>query len=340
MVRLGRVAESRKRATLREVAEATGLSTAAVSYALRGLQVSKETEQRVRKAAAELGYEADPIARALASGRTSMVGLLSGSLEDLWQQQLFFGTGRELQTKDLYALILDADGDPARELTLAKQLRDQRVDGMIVSPLDPSAAAWGELAASLPVVSIGDSLSNARAAGEVLFDNRAGVTLALEHLHDLGHRRISLLTTTRPSTPDRPADTYVLEEADRLRLDVRVFASPTSLTEASAVAAEALCVADRPSALFCLSDSIAYGCYAAARELELAIPGDLSIVGYDDHPVSRLLSPALTTVDWDIDSIIRSATQLVVTAIEGKPRRRRMVKSPTLRQRASTGPRA
>src|SRR3954462_3616156 len=86
--RLPGMARPNKRTTLREVAEATGLSTAAVSYALRGKHVSKETEERVRKAAAELGYEADPIARALASGRTSMVGVLAGDLQDLWQQQL------------------------------------------------------------------------------------------------------------------------------------------------------------------------------------------------------------------------------------------------------------
>jgi LacI family transcriptional regulator len=299
--------------------------------------VSKETEKRVRQAAAELGYEADPIARALASGRTSMVGLLSGSLEDLWQQQLFFGAGRELLRKERYALILDAGGDPARELTLARQLRDQRVDGLVVSPLDPSALAWAELAESLPVVSIGDSLSNARAAGEVLFDNRAGVTLALEHLSRLGHRRITVLTTTRPSTPDRPADTYVLEEAARLKLKVRVLAAPQSVVEAEAVAHVALTQEHRPTALFCFSDSIAYGGYAAARALGLAIPTDVSIVGYDDHPVSRLLTPTLTTVDWDLDGIIRSAAQLVITAIDGRPRRRRIVKQPTLRERESTG---
>jgi LacI family transcriptional regulator, galactose operon repressor len=331
------MAGSRKRATLREVAEATGLSTAAVSYALRGLQVSKETEKRVKQAAAELGYEADPIARALASGRTSMVGLLSGSLEDLWQQQLFFSLGRELLHKDRYALILDAGGDPARELTLARQLRDQRVDGLIVSPLDPSAHAWAELADSLPVVSIGDSLSNARAAGAVLFDNRAGVTLALEHLSRLGHQRIAVLTTTRPSTPDRPADTYVLEEGARLALDLQVLAAPQSVTEAEAVAHKALVAPHRPTALFCFSDSIAYGGYAAARALGLTIPTDVSVVGYDDHPVSRLLSPTLTTVDWDLESIIRAAVQLVITAIDGRPRRRRIVKPPNLRERDSTG---
>ncbi|WP_049574968.1 LacI family DNA-binding transcriptional regulator, partial [Nonomuraea sp. SBT364] len=181
----------RKRATIREVAQATGLSPAAVSYALRGLQVSEETMQRVRAAADELGYEADPIARALASGRTGMIGLLCASLEDLWQQSLAVGISRGLREKNRYALILDAVGDPGRERALAQQLRDQRVDGLIVQPLDPAAAFWPELCESLPVVAIGDSLAGT--AGEVVFDNRRGVTLALEHLRALGHRRVGVL---------------------------------------------------------------------------------------------------------------------------------------------------
>ena len=76
-----------RRTTIRELAEYTGLSPAAVSYALRGLQVSAETERRVREAAEKLGYEADPIARALAGGSTGVVGLLVGSLADFWIQE-------------------------------------------------------------------------------------------------------------------------------------------------------------------------------------------------------------------------------------------------------------
>ncbi|MGH3391154.1 MAG: LacI family DNA-binding transcriptional regulator, partial [Actinomadura sp.] len=128
-----------KRVTIREVAKATGLSPAAVSYALRGIQTSEETQERVRQAAEELGYEAHPFARALASGRSDMVGLLCGSLADYWQQSLATGIGRALLARDRYALILDAGGDPERELDLARRLRDQRVDGLIVQPLDPSA---------------------------------------------------------------------------------------------------------------------------------------------------------------------------------------------------------
>ena len=327
-----------KRATIREVATATGLSPAAVSYALRGIQTSEETQERVRRAAAELGYKVDRIARALASGRTGTVGLLCSSLEDLWQQLLAVGIGRALLARDHYALLVDSAGDPERELLLACQLRDHRVDGLIVQPLNPSDEGWSQLADSLPVVSIGDALHGGKAAGEVLFDNRAGVTLALEHLHSLGHRRIGVLTPTQPSTPDRPADIYVTAEAERLGLEVSIISSPPALTAATEVAREVLSKTDRPPALFCFADSIAYGAYAAARELGLRIPDDVSVCGYDDHPMSALLTPALTTVDWNIERIVRAAVRLTLAAIERKPQRRRIVQRPQLRKRGSTGP--
>ncbi|GLW06025.1 LacI family transcriptional regulator [Microtetraspora sp. NBRC 13810] len=330
--------QPRKRATIREVAKATGLSPAAVSYALRGMQVSEETIERVKQAAAELGYEADPIARALASGRTGTIGLLCGSLEDLWQQALAVGIGRALKDKDRYALILDAVGDPSREGRLAQQLRDQRVDGLIVQPVDPAAGFWADLCATLPVVAIGDALAGARTAGEVVFDNRLGTTMALEHLRDNGHHRLAVLTPTRSSTPDRPADVHVAAEADRLGLDIEMVTAPQSLTGATEVARDLLGEEkDRPSAVFCFADSIAYGVYAAAAEHRLSIPGDISVMGYDNHPMSRLLHPGLTTVDWDIDGIVLAAVRLVVAAVDGNNRRRRIVQAPKLRERGSVG---
>jgi DNA-binding LacI/PurR family transcriptional regulator len=332
------VTQQRKRATIREVAKATGLSPAAVSYALRGIQTSEETQERVRKAAEELGYEAHPIARALASGRTGMVGVLCGSLEDLWQQSLAVGIGRALFARDRYAIILDAAGDPEREQMLARQLRDQRVDGLIVQPVDPSAAVWAELGDSLPIVSIGDSLPGAHAYGEVVFDNRAGVTLALEHLYDLGHRHIAVLTPTGARTPDRPADVHVHAEAERMGVKADVVTSPQALGAATDVAMDVLAGSPRPTALFCFSDSIGYGVYAATRELGLAVPDEVSVAGFDNHPMSGLLTPPLTSVDWDIESIVHSAVRVMIGAIDGKPRRRRIVCEPSLIQRRSTGP--
>ncbi|HET9720162.1 MAG TPA: LacI family DNA-binding transcriptional regulator, partial [Solirubrobacteraceae bacterium] len=218
-----------KRVTIREVADVVGLSPAAVSYALRGIQVSEETQERVRQAASDLGYEVHPIARALASGRTGMIGILGPSLEDLWLQRLVAEAGRTLLKHDRYALILDAGGDPDRQRSLAAQLRDQQVDGLIVSPIDPTDEFWTELAESVALVSIGDELPGAPTAGEVLFDNQAGVRCALEHLHALGHRHIAVLRPPGSPTSGRPAEVFVDAEASRLGLDVSVHSTPYAL---------------------------------------------------------------------------------------------------------------
>jgi LacI family transcriptional regulator len=328
-----------KRVTIREVADAAGLSPAAVSYALRGVQVSTETQERVRKLADELGYEANPIARALASGRTGLVGILGPSLEDLWQQRWVAEAGRVLLQHDRYALILDAGADPDRQRLLAAQLRDQQVDGLIVSPVDPSDPFWAELAASRALVSIGDSLAGAATAGEVLFDNRTGVSEALGHLHGLGHRAIAVLRPPGSPTSDRPAELFVVAEAERLGLQVEVVTAPYGLHEATGIARALLAGAHRPTAVFCFSDSIAYGVYAAARDLEIEIPSRLSVIGYDDHPISALLTPPLTSFDWGSKRMVEAAVGMVLAAIDGEPGERgRVVIRPDLRNRGSTAP--
>jgi LacI family transcriptional regulator len=131
----------------------------------------------------------------------------------------------------------------------------------------------------------------------------------------------------------------VAAEAARLGLDVSLVTSPHALSEATAVAQGVLTGPQRPTALFALADSIAYGAYAAARSLGLQIPRDVSVAGYDAHPMSGLLTPSLTTFDWDIDGIIRQSVRLVVAAIDRKPlRRRRVIQSPTLCEGESTAP--
>ena len=230
-VRLG--VAPRRRVTIKDVAAATGLSPAAVSYALRGVQTSPETQERVRQAADELGYTGNAVARALARGSTGLVGVLSGSLQDLSEQRFVEALGRELGRRDLHMVVVDARGEPERERMLARQLADQLVDGLIVSPLDPSDAAWQDIGEMLPIVTVGDALAGPT-VGEVLFDNRAGVSMVLEHLHGLGHRRIAVLTPSRPSTPDRPAERVVAEVCEALGLEATVVNSPHSIEEATA----------------------------------------------------------------------------------------------------------
>jgi LacI family transcriptional regulator len=329
---------SRKRVTIRDVAAATGLSPAAVSYALRGVQTTPETQERVRRAAEELGYTGNAVARALSRGRTDLVGVLSGSLQDLGEQRFIELLGRQLGRSDLHMVVVDARGEPKRERMLARQLADQLVDGLVISPLDPSDASWAEIAETLPVVTVGDALPGPT-VGEVLFDNRAGVSLVLEHLHRQGHRRVAVLTPSRPSTPDRPAERVVAEVCDALRLEATVVNSRHSVEEATEAAAALLAREPRPTAVFCLSDSIACGVYAAAAAVGLSIPEDLSVAGYDDHPIASVVAPPLTSVNWGLPDVAASAAGLLAAAVAGRPKppsRAQVRVTPALGERAST----
>src|SRR5829696_1035165 len=315
---------SRKRVTIKDVAAATGLSPAAVSYAMRGVQTSPETQERVRQAAEELGYTGNAVARALARGRTGLIGVLSHQL------------GRH----DLHMVVVDARGEPERERMLARQLADRLVDGLVISPLDPSDASWAEIGEVLPIVTVGDALAGPT-VGEVLFDNRTGVGMVLEHLYALGHRRIAVLTPSRPSTPDRPAERIVAELCAALGMEATVVNTRHSIEDSTEAAAALLAGDPRPTAVFCLSDSIACGVYAAAATCGLEIPRDLSVAGYDDHPIARVVAPQLTSVDWGLPDVATAAAGLLASAVAGRPRprsRARVRVAPALVERASTAP--
>lgn len=327
-----------RRPTLADIARETGLSTAAVSYALRGLQVPLETQARVREVADRLGYTANPIARALTSGRTDSIGVLCGSLDDSWQRtvaaalvQALPGTGRQ-------AVIMDAGSDPAVQLELAHRLVETRVDAIVVMPLDPAAPEWSRIAEQATVVSIGDGLPAAATAAEVVYDNVAGVTDGLGRLAAAGHVRIDVLSPIGVDTPDRPAEAVVARVGAELGLTAQVVQSPHELEGASRVVTERLGLPDPPTAFLCLADSMAWGVYAAVRELGLTIPDDVSVIGYDDAPVSRLLVPPLATYHWPMDRLVDAVTRTLERAIDAGRSSRRQVISPTPVPGGSVGP--
>ena len=289
---------------------------AATSYALRGLRGSSRTIARVQETARSLGYTADPTARALVSGRTGTIAIV-GSLRDLWEQDVSVMLARALRGAERYAIIADADADPRHERRIIEQLVAQRVDGVLVHPVDPSARYWRLFDDATAVVSIGDALTARPGSGVVVFDNRSAVAAALGHLADLGHRRVALVSAALPTTPGRPAQLLAAEVAAALGLELVAVPSPTTLAGAAAVVTGVLARPDRPTALFCLSDSLAFGAYAAARELGLRVPEDVSVVGADDHQMAALVTPGLTTMAWDEEGVVASAVGQLLQALDG-----------------------
>ncbi|MCW2522571.1 MAG: LacI family transcriptional regulator [Frankiales bacterium] len=324
--------------TLRDIAEETGLSLAAVSYALRGIQVPIETQARVREVAERRGYQADPIARALASGKTGYVGVVCGSLDDVWQQGVAAALGRGLLRANRHALIVDASNSPEVEASLALRLVDQRVDALIALPIDPAGPHWKTVAERTVLVSVGDAIPGVDTAAEVVFDNEAGVYAAITQLARAGHRRIAVLTPAIVTTPDRPAEVVVQRAAAELDIVATLHTTPHDLDGASAVAGQILSGPDAPTAFFCLSDSMAYGVYAAARALGLRVPENVSVLGFDDYPVSALLSPPLSSYRWPIELLVDSVVERTVKAIDEGKHSRRKVLIPMAFPRGSVGP--
>lgn len=299
-----------------------------------------ETQERVREAADRLGYQVDPIARALASGRSGYVGVLCGSLGDLWQQGVAAALGRGLMEAGLNGLIVDASNDPLLEASLAQRLVDQKVDALISLPVDPRGEHWTMIAERAVLVSIGDGLPAAATAAEVVFDNAGAVTDALTRLAEAGHQRIAVLTPAGVSTPDRPAESVVPRVADALKVTATLHSSTHDLDGASAVARGVLSGPDPPTAFLCLADSIAYGVYSAAGELELQVPRDVSVIGFDDNPVSRLLTPPLSSYRWPVDELVDAVVERTVRAMDDGKRRRRKVLTAIPQVRSSvTAPR-
>jgi LacI family transcriptional regulator len=310
----------RKRATLRDLAAATGLSPAGVSYALRGQRVSPETEARVRAEATRIGFRSDPIARALRGGSTGLVGMIGGSLADFWHQEFASELQRCLRDHGRHMLLADADGDPASEIELAESLTDQRVDGLVALPVDPGSPHWLPVVRAVPTVAVGAPLP--APAGSIRFAADAGLRLVLEHLHAAGHRRIVLLTTGA----HRP----------RRRAGVRTIRCGFSAAEGREAARRALAGEEAPSAVFALSDALAYGVYMACADLGLDIPGDVVVAGFDDHPLSALVAPPLTSVSWDTAAAAAAAVAMLVGAIDEGSSAGEVVVPPRLRPRRST----
>lgn len=306
----------RKRTTLRDLAEVTGLSVSGTHYALRGERVSADTAVRVREAADRIGFRSDAIARALRSGSTGVVGVIGGSLHDYWHQQFASELGRNLRDAGRHMLLADASGDSDTQLELAESLVDQRVDGLVVLPVDPGSPRWQRVVAAVPTVSVGPSLP--APAASIRFDAERGIQLVLDHLQGLGHHRVLALTPGVHGLPRRAG----LEAAEC------GFAADGAATAVR----ERMAGKRRPTAVFGLSDALAYGALAACRELGLTVPHDVSVAGFDDHPLSGLVSPGLTTVSWNTPHAAAAAAELLSSAGP-----QQVVLPPSLVVRESTG---
>ncbi|MDQ6642501.1 MAG: substrate-binding domain-containing protein, partial [Actinomycetota bacterium] len=178
-------------------------------------------------------------------------------------------------------------------------------------------------------------------AGAVVFDNATGFSLVFNHLAELGHRRIAVVLPQRPSTPDRPAERLVAGEAKRCGMVVDLVRTPPATADPDTTTNPLVAVLEgsaheRPTAAFCLTDSFAFGVLRAAGRLALDVPGDLSVVGFEDVEFSDLAGPGLTTVAWGREAIVDAAVGQLLAAVDDETSLETRSISPRLVVRGTT----
>jgi len=329
--------------TLQSIADRVGVSRMTVSNAFsRPDQLSAELREKVLAAADELGYVGpDPAARALARGRTGSVGLLiNGSLseafEDAVSAAFLASVSDELSGRGMALTLLPASSDeqfvPARDVA---------VDGVLVYICDPTSPdlAWLERR-NVPMVVVDHNVRTGIASVNV--DDRGGARAAAQHLVDLGHRRIGIVTLeTEAETPNHPARERLLgwhDALDPAGVEPVVVETPYTPTDAAYDAAlRLLDRPDRPTGVLCFSDAFAVATIRAAEALGLDVPDQLSVVGFDDSILAGTSRPPLTTVHQEV-AAKGSAAVASIAEVLGGGQPEPVVLPTTLVVRASTAP--
>jgi LacI family transcriptional regulator len=324
------------------------VSTATVSRVLNGAgRASPATRDRVLAAARELGYRPSGVARSLKLRQTRTIGLIVTDIENPFFPALVRAVEDAARAEGYAILLGNAADDPEREAAYLDLLVERRVDGVIIaaSSLGVRHGEW-LTEPPLPVV-----LVNATSTGvpltAVASDNRAGARLAAEHLIGLGHRRLGFL-----AAPSRNVDSPVrlagvrdaMTAADIEPASLAVAMGPALVGGGEAAMHELLDLARPPTGVCAYNDLMAIGALRAARSRGRSIPGDLSIVGFDDVEFASYVDPPLTTIAQDqatmgLQAVRALAAQLAGDGDGSTRSEARVIRLPTvLRVRGSSGP--
>jgi LacI family transcriptional regulator len=325
----------RRRATIHEVAERAGVSVATVSRALGGYpDVAAPTRAAVREAAQALGYRPAAAARTIRLGRSGLVGAFLNHCDPAGENLQPIGRlvaaslAEHLAAEGLGVLSFErVDG-------LLDEMAARQLDAAVLVAISDRALEGVDLAAApCPVIGV-----DTAAAIEVRGDHARGIELAVEHLAQLGHRRIGYAGAQTFTVAGRERLRGFRAAVARLGLDGdRRLEHEGDYSEGSgrAAAAALLALDPPPTAIVAVADMVAGGICAAAAERGLRVPDDLSVVGFDDLPFAEVMSPPLTTVRQDTDELGALAAQAVRAAFEDDTPRT-ILAAPALVVRGST----
>ena len=329
--------------TIADVARDAGVSTATVSRVLNGADgVREAVRTRVQAAAARLGYVPHAGARALKLSRSGTIGAVFPTVDNAIFAKAVDALQRRFDEAGYQLLIATNDYDPQTEERQAMHLLTRGADGLVLCGCGQRPALLQRLRArGVPAVHVMTWPVSPGLVG-VGFDNARAMTQAVRYLLDLGHRRIAMLAgVTRDN--DRAAGRVrgvreALAAAGLPLAPERLVERRYGIAAAREGLRQLMAVDPPPSAVVCGNDVLAFGALLEAQRLGLAVPGQLSIVGFDDLELASHLHPALTTVHVPAEEMWRCAADRVIAALRGEEVPRETEIEVALVVRGSTGP--
>jgi len=338
-----------RRPTIREVAARAGVSHQTVSRVINADgYVSEATRDKVLQAIRQLNFVPNGIARSLSSRRSHTLGVVSNDISDHSFAEMAAGAEAEARRQGFYLIIGSVeDAVPEDEEAYLRLMQQRRIEGLIVARPRLRPASWRLLAGiadSIPTVAIASRVEALR-LHSVDIDNQGGGRLAANHLIESGHRAIATIT----GPLDWPSAQARLEGAQEA---LRMAGIDTELAVASsdewgveggrAAMVHLLQSGHKFTALFAQSDLLALGAIAELQAHGLSVPGDISVVGYDDIPVARYMTPALTTVRQPMNEVGATAVRLLTRELanpsrSGRTRGRHQLVDVSLVVRESVG---
>jgi LacI family transcriptional regulator len=331
-------------ATMKDVAKRARVSVSTVSHVLNGTRVvSETTHERVLSAIEELGYQESLLAKSLRTQRTFNIGLLISDIQNPFFTSVVRGVEDVALGRGYHVFLCNTDEEPCREEEYITELTKKGVDGLIVAPAGPrQACPQGLQARSVPLVFMDREVEGVE-TDAIRVDNFLGMRMASNHLASLGHRRIGMI-----SGPLEKASGYErfrgFEEALSglgLELDDSLIKfGDFKTTSGRQATAELLRVSAPPTALIVANNQMTLGALLAIRELNLSIPGDISVIGFDDMEWAPLANPPLTTIAQPTYEMGSRSAQMLLDKVEGGPdgQPTKVLLKPALIVRDSTAP--
>ncbi len=282
------------------------MSTALASFALNDQKgVSAASRARILEAAEKLGYRADPVARALRTGDGNAYGVMIRNMANPFFLDVLRGAQEAATRQGATILAVDSEYSVEREREHIDLLVAQRVRGLAIAPVGSGegVARWLELCPGRSTVVINALRPTNARVTRVSPDNERAVTLAVDHLVELGHRRISFLTAPAGLVADDDRKRCFLRRCMERGVEPDLVETHLSLERVHSAVTARLRSTQPPTAIITNSDFTAHAVYRAARDCGVLVGKDLSVVGHDDLPSSQLLDPPLTTLRLDRLSI-------------------------------------